>query len=435
MKGNILIFLCLFLIEQQVALPNKEDRDYIYLPMKKDHKYGDDICYYREIDEKLDYAVYYVKPCEKGKYCENAISGYKPFGFCKDILTNITNFPGYGESCNTDGECQGNLICDGQCKKDCSHLPSNPGYSPVQTDIDMFRCRASTYKVFDESTFCEWNNEEYRSTDPKSYIIPTTTYYGKYQGLPKECGIISFKAITDVDPSPITTTTPYSYRTFTRYIELGKKWCNIGEAKDGEFVVNKRFCKSGYTLKFYPNGNLDDPSYPSANYNEVLQEMCVTPIQVDLNNPLAGCVITYKGEGGNEYKYNVLKYYIDYNDPNSLSLTYDSSNDYTLVCNEYIVIKSQLYTNFTEEFNNASDEDKKHCYKLPKGDAGNCENIKLLELMYFYNNPKEYLFYKDREDLEKVLHYKIQDKYHRYYELSTYLNVNLLFLILFLIIF
>ena len=116
MNRNILFFIALLLIEQELAIVTGITREAIYLPMKKDHKYGDDICYYREIDEKLDYAIYYVKPCEKGKYCENGITGH-PFGFCRDIPTNITDFPSYGEACNTKGECQNGLICDSTCKK------------------------------------------------------------------------------------------------------------------------------------------------------------------------------------------------------------------------------------------------------------------------------------------------------------------------------
>lgn len=397
--------------------------------MKKDHKYGDDICYYRKIDEDLDYAVYYVRPCEKGQYCANEIASYQPFGFCKDILNNITDFPGYEQNCNTNAECQNNLICgsDRKCKYDCSSCgTSSYSCSPVQKDIGSFYCRPSTYKTFDENIFCEWHYEDYQPNDPKTYI-PSMTYYGKFPGLPKECGIITYKAINDIDPTPISTT-PLSYKSYTKYIELGRKWCTIGQADDGEFVKDKRFCKSGFTLKFYPNQDLVDPSYttinPSNSYNEGLHDMCVTPTQIDLNNELANCIITYKLGEGSEQKYNVDKYFT-----NS-----DPSFNPSLVCNEYILLRSKLYREFIEEFNNANDEDKKNCYRLSQDIEGNCENIKLLKLKYFYDNPNEYLFYNDRKDLEKVLHYKIQDTYHRYYELNNYLNPKYLFFLLLILL-
>jgi hypothetical protein len=419
MNKNALVFICLFLIEQILALPSNPDRDAIYLPMKKDHKYGDDICYYREINEKLDYAVYYVKPCEKGKYCENEVSTNQPFGFCRDIETNSTDFPSFGDTCSTNGECQDDLICDGKCKWE-TECPAT--FTQVQNIIDSFSCRPSNFKQFDENKYCQWYDGAYDTTDPKIYRVDGP-YLAKFPGLPKECGITRFKTITDVDPNPVSTS-PNNYRTYTRYIKEGKEWCTIGEAKDGDFVDSWKYCKSGFTLKFFPNQDLADPSedfHPF--YQENKYEMCVTPTQIDQNNPLADCLITYKVGDGSEHKYNVNKYY-----------TPQLNSSPTSKCYKDNLIKSQIYSEFIDEFNNASDEDKKECYRIPDGTVGNCQNVKLIKLYYFYNNVKEYLFYKDRKDLEKVLHFKIQQTYHRYYELSTYLNLNYLFFFLILIL-
>ena len=424
MNRNILVFICLLLIEQVLLILSPvSTRDAILLPMKKDHKYGDDICYYREINEKLDYAVYYVKPCEKGQYCEDEVSSDQPFGFCRDIETNVTDFPSFGEDCSTNGECQIGLICDGKCKTTCPDPYGGITYTQIQNDYNSVSCRPSNYKQFDDSKFCEWNDITFSNGEPHYYIPPTPLTYrlkGKFPGLPKECGIIRFKTITDFDPAPLPTT-PVTYKSYTRYVEEGKEWCSIGEAKDGDFVQDFRFCKSGYSLLFYPNGDLVDPSENLHSvYNEDTFEMCVTPTQLDVSNPLVGCLVTYKGADGSEHKYNVRKYY---------------SSEPTDKCGEDIIIKSQIYSEFIEEFNNASDEDKKDCYRIPQGTVGNCQNIKLLKLYYFYDGHiKDYLFYKDRKDLEKVLHFKIQQTYHRYYELSTYLNLNYLFFFLILIL-
>lgn len=70
MNRNILFFICLVLFVKKIQASTPDfpngNRKIFYLPMEKDHKYGDDIFYYRqEIDEKLDYTVYYIKPCEK----------------------------------------------------------------------------------------------------------------------------------------------------------------------------------------------------------------------------------------------------------------------------------------------------------------------------------------------------------------------------------
>ena len=423
MNRNILLFIGLFLIGSELSIVTCTDRKIIYVPMKKDHKYGDDICYYREIDEKLDYAVYYVKPCEKGKYCESGIEGH-PFGFCKDIQNNVTDFPSYGEACSTDGECQNNLICDSTCKKECPDGDDNNPDILFQHGLNAFTCEDYDYKILEEK-YCQWKDFTFEG-NPKVYKPERDeTTLGKFPGLPKECGIINYKGFTDYDPSsPIPNSNPTTYKSYLRYLEESREWCSIGEAEDGTFVLNKRFCKSGFTLNFYRNGELSKPIVKSDAGIEVysdpnLQKMCVTPTQIDYHNPLVGgCVITYKGKDGNEHKYNANRFSInceneDYIEP---------------------VLKSQIYTEFIEEFNKASDEDKKNCYKIPQNEVGNCENIKLLKLYYFYNNINDYLFYKDREDLEKVLHFKIQAAYHRYYELSTCLNINYLFLLLIIIL-
>jgi hypothetical protein len=388
--------------------------------MKKDHKYGDDICYYREIDEKLDHAVYYVKPCEKGKYCEDLLDPIlgivHPFGFCRDIPTNATDFPSYEKECSTNAECNDNLVCDGTCKYECTGTLDNIKDSSYQHDLDDFECHDYKYTKI-EDKYCKKTNHKFNTNYPQTYIgiDGGRALKGKFPGFPKECGIIHYNGFTDYDTSsPIPGSSPTSFKTFTRYLEIDREWCSIGEAKDGDFVDNKRFCKSGFTLPFYPNGDTEDPS--GTLYTLNAGKMCVTPTGIDMANPLVGsaqCVITYKVEDS-EHKYK--------------------TSDTTL-CNVNIVIKSQIYTEFIEEFNNATDEDKKNCYKIPQDEEGNCENIKLLQLYYFYHNHiKDYLFYKDRKDLEKVLHFKIQQTYHRYYELSNYLNLNYLLFFLILIL-
>ena len=410
MNKKSLIFFLIFLIELSISTyPERSDRHQIYLPMKKDHKYGEDICYYREIDQKLDYAVYYVKPCEKGKYCEEEISRDQPFGFCREVPVKSSKFPSFGEACSSSGECQNNLYCDGTCKKKCSNT-----LNPYEHDLNTFACEANDYKKIDEK-YCKWYDARYNevANQPKYYLGDTLTL-GKFPGLPKECGIIRYTPITDYDRSN-------SDKAFTRYFKQSEEWCSIGEAKDGDFVNDQKFCKSGFALNFYPNGGLDDPSEDFADsiYEEHLVQMCVTPTEIDLNNPLVGgCVITYKVGDGNEQKYNAAKYNFD--------------------CEglDNIVIQTKIYTEFIEEFNNASDEDKNNCYGIPDNDigAGDCENIKLLKLYYFYNHINEYIFYQDRDKLDKVLHYKIQQAFHRYYEASTYLNIKYLIILLFLIL-
>ena len=411
MNRNIILFISIFLIEYILTIPISASREAIYLPMKKDHIYGDDICYYRENDEKLYYAIYYVKPCEQGKYCEDQASYNQKLGFCRDIPTNYTEFPSYGDSCNTDAECPGSSVCDdGKCKKKCS----SPTPVAVKYNYNNFICLSDNY-LKAKSEYRRSFVYHFSQTDPKQYLGTRDTYYGEYPGLPKEYGIEHYTGYTDVDPNNSGSTT---YKTFTRYLLTAEEWTTIGGAKDGDFVTNWRFCKSGFTLNFYPDGKLEDPSYLTVPipYDETLKMMCVTPIKIDMNNPMVdGCVVTYKINEESEKKYKASAYRKD--------------------CNPNDVIQSQLYSEFIDEFNNANEDDQKNCYKLPQDfdDPGNCQNRNLLKLAYFYKNINDYLFYKDREDLEKVLHFKIQQKYYRYAS-SSYLNLKYLFFLLFLIL-
>ena len=114
MAKSFYLILLFVISYEQVTIPTMPSHppspvgtpSYIYLPMKKDHKYGDDICYYREYDEKLLYYIYYVRPCEKGKYCQKEVSNGQPFGYCVDILTNTTTISNLDGSCESDYECQ-----------------------------------------------------------------------------------------------------------------------------------------------------------------------------------------------------------------------------------------------------------------------------------------------------------------------------------------
>lgn len=405
----MLILFFLLLIEQKLSQPTSTSTNYIYLPMKKDYKYGDDICYYREHDEKLNSYIYYVKPCEQGKYCADTSITGQPFGFCRDILTNATDFPSYENECSTNQECISGLVCEQTCKLKCTGSLDGINDSPFYHNFDDIDCEDYKYKTI-ESKYCYLQEFE-RNADQTFKRFKD--YKGKFPGFPKECGKINYNKFTDyLTYSPRPGATP-PFEPYEHYYLETKEWISIGDVSDGDFVTDKKFCKSGFTLEFYPNGDTIVPEHNTIP----IGKMCVTPTEIDkhnllLQNPLE-CVVTYKGKDGIEHKYRS-------SDPN--------------ICDEEIVIQSKLYTEFIEEFKNASEEDQKNCYLININTEGNCQNINLIKLFYFYTHVSEYLFYKDRKKLETVLHFKIQQLYHRYYEFSTYLNIKYLFFLLFLII-
>ncbi len=374
---------------------------HLFLPMKKDNKFGDDICYYRDHDDKLNYYIYYVKPCEKGKYCQSEISDDQPFGYCVDIQTNSTTISSWNEQCDSDVDCQDGLTCEnGKCVKYC------PNQNDVQYQHDKisFECHTN-YKQVD-AKYCKLNELHYDTNNYYTHI--SNNYKGNYPGLPNECGKINYKLVN------------YQHNTGTelvddiKYIEESQEWCTIGSVPDNEFVSDEKYCYSGFTLYFYPNKLYKEPS---KYFTHSAKKMCVTPIEIDTNNPFVsnGCVITYKIGEQSPKKYN-------------------SNQASGLVsCSKETIIRSERHREFVDAFNEANDEDKKNCFDI---DAypDRCKNVKLLKLWYFRSHPEEYLFYKDRKKLEKVLDYKIQREYPTYSEFAQYLNYNYLLFLLFLII-
>ena len=395
----ILLFVISYeTIRETLDDPLQDSESYIYLPMKKDHKFGDDICYYREYDEKLQYTIFYVRPCEKGKYCQKEVDNGQPFGYCVDLLTNTTTISNLDGSCESDYECQSGLTCE---NSKCSIYCPNTIY---QHDLDSFGCHNSNYKQL-ESKYCEFT--EFTKDDNGYYTGYSPPYKGKFPGLPNEC---KKKNYISVD-LPYTTSTgtvrdPY-------YLVESKEWCTIGSVPDNEFVDEEKYCNSGFTLDFYPNRQLKDPCRGCTN---IPDKMCVTPIEIDLKNPYVAtgeCIITYK---------------IGDQDPKKYKATSASG-----LCSDDIIIKSERHREFADAFNNASDEDKQNCYDIDTYKY-RCKNVNLIKLWYFRKYPKDYLFYKDRKKLEKVLDYKIQKEYPTYSEFSQYLNYSYLLFLLILIV-
>lgn len=400
-KFFYLILLFVFTFEtipipQSLVHPPSSE-SYLYLPMKKDHKYGDDICYYREYDEKLLYYIFYVRPCEKGKYCQPEIAEGQPFGYCVDIQSKTTTINNLDESCESDYECNENLFCENsKCR-----MSSCPN-TIYQHDLDVFQCHDNNYKQL-ESNQCEFN--EYVK-DSNNYYDGTLdrTFKGKYPGLPNECGKFNYK------PYDSQYTSSSGTEKDPLYLIESKEWCTIGSVPDNEFVDNAKYCNSGFTLQFYPNKQLKDPSKGNINSKD---KMCVTPIEIDFKNPYVndGCIITYKIGDQSPKKYKA-----------SGSL-----------CSKDIIIKSERHREFADAFNNASIEDKQNCYDIDTYPY-RCTNVNLIKLWYFKKYPEDYLFYKDRKKLNKVLDYKIQKIYPTYSEFSQYLNYSYLVFLLMLIV-
>ena len=407
-KSFFLILFFVFSFESEPVIPNleypPEGSEYIYLPMKKNHKYGDDICYYREFDEKLKYYIYYVKPCETGKYCQYEISG-QPFGYCVDIQTDSTTLSKWKESCESVNDCQSGLKCENkQCVPEipCSN-PSKAyqiGFNGEGNTVTSFSCLEDNEKIDDN--FCV--KYEYENEATTNYPNVKYTYYGNHPGLPKGCGLIHFSPIN------YKVYTGSGYEDDVLYRIENIEWSTRGSVPDNEFVTDDSYCYSGFALYFYPNKLEKQPNNHGDSTSNQQQKLCVTPISVDINNELANgeCIITYKILDESPKQYNLGE-----------------------ECPQTIVIESERYREFIDAFKEANDEDKKNCYNIDEYPY-HCKNSNLIKLWYFYKYPEDYLFYKDRDKLKAVLDFKIQRKYPTY-AFTYYLSYSYLLLLLFLI--
>ena len=387
--------------------------DAIYLPMDKDSKYGDDVCSYSE-NEK-----FYVKHCEKGKFCLDSstiatidytrgdVEKRKNLEIC-EILPNVTGLYAYSEgSCTNDFECGENYKCIGNvCTYKCE---ANEFYYKAENGVGSSGCKDNSQKGSDgicyEITLKRDESPIIKYNSPKPNKI---------------CGKLTFLD----DP-----------RTGYKGIYYINKYEYVynGEVEDGEYVTKKELCKSGFALYFFKDGKTEDPRDTSdtTEYNEMYLR-CVTPISISKNSQ-GQCSINYKiGEDGDILRYNV-------NQLNSLTnnlpnTKFNTINAYCTLSdgttdNIFIKLEHEKYREF---YGNMTEEERKTCGDLDYTNKYTCENNELIKAWYFYKNPKEYSMYNERKKIGKVIDYYIQKKYPCY-SLSKYLGINLIYLLILLL--
>ena len=314
------------------------------LPMEKKSEFGDDVCGYLDSHHNN----YYVRPCEKGKYCANPGVSLSNLLICRDIPNTEEGISTLDGSCSSDFECEFNLECIGsKCSLQC---PNSDEY-PYKSGI-TYSCKKKA-----PEGYCQ--NIEH-TTDTNGNPVVTRKY-----GNPKEksqiCGIYTFHH----EGSSI-----YSLKDI--------KYGYIGSVDDGEYVSTEYLCKSGFALPYYPNGNLADPS--STNGNSLFKR-CVTPIAIDKNDiRSSSCVIYYKEKEGDSV---VKKYNID----QLMTKPYTSLyNSYNYLCSKYNNddIKISL-ENFKEYITTIKDNEREKCGDLDNNKYS-CDNNELIEYWYFYQN-------------------------------------------------
>ena len=396
------MFIKIICIIALLEFSSLSEYDAKFLPMDKDSKYGDDVCHYMD-NERI-----YVKPCEKGKFCDvnriNTIDYARGkdieknghFGICRELPKVSKIFTLNEKGCSNDFECERSYKCiDNVCREKCGSLQF----------LAYDRCRSDTEKGSD-SEICY----EVTTTLEEKYSPPNGN---------KECAkIVSF---TDVPSGG------------GLYYVNKKAFAFPGEVEDGEYVTDEKFCKSGFALYFFKDGKTEDPKEAGGN---TMYLRCVIPLYiysdyVEANTPhFTECLINYKiKEDGEILRYDIRQLN-GLSLANGLSPITDYCDDRNKYNREFIKLRSEKYREF---YTTISEEERKTCGDLDNANKYTCENNELIKLWYIYKETEDYLNYNDRKKIGKVLDFNIQIKYPCY-SLSKFLSIKFIYL-LFLLLF
>lgn len=337
-----------------------------------------DICYFKDPSVSLNFE--FVKGCENKKQCIKVdIDSYDIYT-CQTPQSLIKSL---GSSCNNNYECINGLLCTAS-KKCC---PSTGCTDP--TSISSPGCNAGeiyNYKI-EGSPVCQSGIDKKFC---RIYVSPggedELTGYYKENNYAKICGKNTIESYDE-----------------GKYYRKSIEWVYYGSVTDGEFVEEAEACQSGYALYFYGNNELANPLGDTSSSNEMFLR-CVTVLDVELKTTMSGTEtkslcerIKYKIGSGNELIYDL----------SNLDESYKSN----LNCDYLLMTKLEMFKKYKEEY----DKVKEECYSSKSSD-NLCGKDALMKWWYLYENPRDYLLYKDQTE---VLDYLIQKKYPNKYTPET----------------
>lgn len=361
--------------------------------------FAGDVCYYRDI--LYNSQIEYVKSCDSGKFCNplEASATTSPNYEIKTCQEYNNFYKTVGDECSRDFECDSTLICSSSKKCEFNGLIAyngfcKPGYV-YENQGSYYSCVAETESNKDK---CETND-----VDPSGNLINTKEYYHGYM---KICGEIEVQRRTVASD---------------HYIIKTKKASLPGSVPDGNFVLDKEACESGYALYFYGNKDITNPLGSGSTPEMFL--LCVTVLGFDTTHN----IIKYKiGNEGDIYYYNMEKIPNDYR--------FGTSTITAISFDEFTMTKLKMFQNYITRFNQIKSE----CLNIYDiNEPGTCRDNELRKWNYFYTHPEEYLLYQNEPD---VTEYLIQQEYKEYLPIrnetdnaSGFINVSIL-MILFLLI-
>ena len=329
---------------------------------EKEIDFDGDVCHYTHVHntESGDtQKIEYVKGCKKGKRCTSVTTRTEDYEIetCQEY--NELELLTLDEKCEYTSQCDSNLICkDGTCtitegtraysKGEYRYCPSN--YIPVfDSNTGFYLCKKQSDYTDYSTSRCYYDDEKGHA----NYFAPEFS---------KVCGEIKFYKTETISPKYINNIKEIST-------------ASIGSLADGTYVADARACESGFTLKYYPDKQLE----PKENDQSSQYSRCVTIDEVDVNNGY----IKYSLDG-KEYKvkyYNIMDNNVNIN---------------------HIKIKLDMFKKFKDKM----DKCKSEKYK---DDLFKCEDRDVQEYLFFYRLPEYYILYKDEG---QVMDYLLNGQYN-----------------------
>jgi hypothetical protein len=326
----------------------------------------DDICEY----QKSSNDFIYVEPCEKDYSCQQVTSSssFPSVAICrKNILEELSYF---GASCEGDDDCYSTLKC---VEKKCT-LEENDYAIEIEY---IFYCPDNLIPIMDNTGY-KCKKRDKHKMDGLCYLKEDsgdiTNALPDYN---KICGEITFD------------------KAENNYQILKKSVNSLGSVDNGKFVLDEKACRSGFALKFYPNGAISDTTSTfTTSYKK-----CVQFDGIEYKKNSGTCKIKYILDNKN------LVYDVDKVDNNIISSTYKSS-----FCDgfKFKEIKLDLFKQYVNKVSELGDKCTNNKYY---DEPYTCKNDELRKLIYFYDNIEKYLLYKNEDEISEFL---LQQEYPSY---------------------
>ena len=353
MNKYIFIFLCL------LKLSSFASAFLYYRPMsKKSIDFGEDVCYYEDISDVSN--LKYVKGCPSGKRCLPVLSDTSEYHLhtCQPYFSGLKRQ--IGEDCDANlYECVNDYACT---NGKCSIGSGSGGTSPPCTTIGKKINTGTEECITDQSQIsaigdvCE-TKDSYSSTD--------TIHYTHYSKIPNYCNKLQIK--------PVEGSTQEKYYIKTKELVKGLYSLQDGDYFDG--LDEKQYCDSGFYLYFFGNGKEKLETSGEEMYKRCVKVLAIEEISDASGTSETSYVIKYK-INNEEHIYDTSK----------LEGTY-KTNLNTECSETFLMTRLELFQRMKEEY-------KK-----------NSTSNEYMKWSFLYQNPEEYLLYKDQID---VLDYLIQ---------------------------